>query len=60
MTTPPSLKRSMSGEVILVVVERRLKVKGVGAEVEDVDVGGLKLEKGKKGASEGWQGEEGR
>ena len=50
----------MSGEVILVVVERRLKVKGVGAEVEDVDVGGLKLEKGKKGASEGWQGEEGR
>ena len=42
VTTSPSLKRSISGEVILVVVERRLKVKKVGVEVEDV--GGLKLE----------------
>ena len=53
MTTPSSLKRSMSGEKIQVVVEWRLKVKEVEAEVEDV--GGLKLEEGKE---EGRQGRE--
>ena len=31
----------MSGEVILVVVERRLKVKEVGAEVQFLIAGGL-------------------
>ena len=52
MTTPPARKRSVGGEMILVVVEWRLKVKELGAEVEDV--GGLKLEEG------GRQGEWGR
>ena len=41
VTTSPSLKRSISGEVILVVVEQRLKVKEVGAEVQFLIAGGL-------------------
>ncbi len=36
MIAPPSLKKPMSIEVIRVVVERRLKVKEIGADVEDV------------------------